>query len=305
MATPIATRALISTPMKWALGGWSFFIAENIILSENRTTLISHFGDSTYHIAYGTLSTAAMSSVFYGYFRKVKNAPPLMWSMNAPAPLGAKVMSFVCLSVGLGMMSQIPPKVQIPLHFVGGGNADDDGSKNNNNNSGVGNDSMAAATVPVPPSDNNQENEGWKVRCPFDFTDTKDTTQNSPVHGIERITRHPGLWSFGLLGLGNGLLVASLPQRAWLAMPAMVALLGGAHTDSRFRRGMGGQLSEEYDLVTSNLPFMAMVSGAQGRVSDVMREFGDEVKPINAMAAVCVSGLWVLRKGRGIKMPLR
>lgn len=290
MATPIAARAFMSTPMKWAVGGWSFFIAENFILSENRTYLISQFGDDMYHVAYGTLSTAAMSSVFYGYFKKVKNAEPLLWSLKSPAPLGAKVASFVCLSVGLGMASQIPPKVQIPVHFAG-----------NDNDSTAETDAIVAQSpnqaVPA-------EEMGWKVRCPFDFTDNKDT--GSPVQGLERITRHPGLWSFGLLGLGSRLLVPSLAQRAWLAMPAMMALIGGAHTDSRFRRGMGGTLSEEYDQATSNVPFLAMLSGAQGNVLDVLKEFSGEVKPLNAAIAVGVSGLWVLSKGRGVpKIQLR
>lgn len=277
--------------MKWAVGGWSFFIIENFILSENRTYLISSFGDDGYHIAYGTLSTAAMGSVLYGYFRKVKNAQPLLWSLNSPAPLGAKVCGFVCLSLGLGMASQIPPKVQMPVHFVG---------SNPNNDSGEISGMAPSSTADNAP---HSQEKGWKVRCPFDFTDKKDT--NSPVHGLERISRHPGLWSFGLLGLGNALLVPSLPQRAWLAMPAMVAIVGGAHTDSRFRRGMGGTLPEEYDRVTSNVPFTAMLSGAQGNVMDVLKEFSGETKPLNALIAVGVSGLWVLRRGRGVKMPLR
>ena len=136
-----------------------------------------------------------------------------------------------------------------------------------------------------------------------DFTDNKDT--NSPVHGLERITRHPGLWSFGIMGLGNALLVPSLPQKLWLAMPSLVALINGAHIDSRFRRGMGGELSKEYDDATSNVPFLALFSGAQGNVLTVIQDFSKEVKPLNALIAVGVSGLWVLRKGRGMKPPLR
>ncbi|KAL9186128.1 hypothetical protein ACHAXT_005366 [Thalassiosira profunda] len=290
MATPAASRALLSAPMKWAVGGWTFFIAENFILSENRTWLISEFGGDAYHAAYGTLSTAAMGSVFYGYFRKVRNTEPLLWSLAAPAPLGARVLGFACLSLGLGMASQIPPKVQIPVHFVSGGEND-----NKLATSPLASEPVAAAPTAT------QEEGGWKVRCPFDFTDNKDA--NGPVHGLERITRHPGLWAFGLLGLGNAFLVPSLPQRLWLAMPSMVALAGGAHTDSRFRRGMGGTLTEEYDAATSNVPFLAMLTGAQGNVGDALRDFAEEVKPLNALVAVGVSGLWVLRRGRGVKMP--
>lgn len=284
-----ASHILSKPAMRWAAGGWTFFIAENFILSENRTYLIENYGDDAYHYAYGTLSTAAMSSVFYGYFKKVKDAPPLLFK-GPTIPLGAKVASFLCLSLGLGMASQIPPKIQIPVEFVV-------------NNSSAGNENNTIATSaaatsevmgPAPPT---MEGEGgWKVRCPFDFTDNKDT--NSPVHGLERISRHPGLWSFGLLGLGSAFLVPSLPQRVWLAMPSMVALIGGAHTDSRFRRGMGGELSEEYDKVTSNVPLVAMLSGAQGNVIDVMNDFSSEIKPLNAAIAVGTAGLWVMSRGR-------
>ncbi|EED90745.1 predicted protein [Thalassiosira pseudonana CCMP1335] len=126
------------------------------------------------------------------------------------------------------------------------------------------------------------------------------------IHGLERITRHPGLWSFGLIGLGNALLVPSLPQRVWLSMPLMVALVGGSHTDSRFRRGMGGTLSNEYDEKTSNVPFLAMLSGKQGNVVDVCRELCWEGKGLNAVLALGVAGVWVARRGRGVvKMPVR
>jgi len=261
------------------------FIAENFILSENRTYIISKVGDDVYHGIYGTFSTIAMGSVFFGYFKKVKNAQPMLWNISQSAPLPAKIGSFVCMSIGMGMISQMPPKIQIPVHYASSTDAQQLATS-------------AAVTIAAPEQ---QVEKGWKVRCPFDFTDNKDT--NSPVHGLERITRHPGLWSFGLLGLGNALLVPSLPQRLWLSMPLMVALVGGAHTDSRFRRGMGGTLNEEYDEATSNIPFLALFSGAQGNVVDRLQDFAEEVKPLNLALAVGVSGLWVLRKGRGVKVP--
>lgn len=240
-----------------------------------------------------------MSSVFYGYFKKVKNASPMIWRLGGPAPLSAKLASFVCLSVGLGMASQVPPKLQIPVHYQGdiANSSGDESSINKNNNIGP---------VENATSSNNTEG-GWKVRCPFDFTDnhSQKGEGNNQVHGLERISRHPGLWSFGLLGLGSALLVPSLPQRAWLAMPAMVAIVGGAHTDSRFRRGMGGELPVEYDEVTSNVPFVAMLTGAQGNVLEVCKEFAGEVKVLNAAIAVGAAGAYVLGKGRGAKIPFR
>ena len=294
MAAPIATNALKFSSMKWAIGGWTFFIVENFVLSENRTYIISNFGDDSYHIAYGTLSTVAMASVFYGYFKKVKNAPPLLWSLGGPAPLSAKVVSFVCLSLGFSMASQVPPKLQIPIQYDGI-------TKSREGDNSVAQSLGKTHHDTYPP---NKEG-GWKVRCPFDFTDHHSHETTSSVRGLERISRHPGLWSFGLLGLGNAFILPSVPQRVWLSMPAMVALVGGAHTDSRFRRGMGGELSQEYDKRTSNVPFWAMLSGAQGTVADVFREFGGEIKILNAAIAFGAAGVFVLRKGKSVKMPMR
>lgn len=283
----VAASKLVSPAMKWAVGGWSFFILENLVLSENRTYIINELGDDGYHMAYGTLSTCAMASVFYGYFRKVRDTAPLLWKIGGPVPLPAKIGSFICLSVGLGMASQVPPKFQIPLHYGEAKSIPD-----------------VSSTDTAMPQPEQSTGSGWKVRCPFDFTDKpKDAQSSCDVHGLERISRHPGLWSFGLLGLGTAFLVPSLPQRAWLMMPAMVALIGGSHTDSRHRRGMGGELSLEYDKLTSNVPFLAIISGAQGNVYDVGKKMVDdgELKVLNAAIAVGAAGVFVLSKGRGRK----
>ena len=42
----MAAAQYLSPAMRWAVGGWSFFIAENAILSENRSFLIDSLGDS-------------------------------------------------------------------------------------------------------------------------------------------------------------------------------------------------------------------------------------------------------------------
>lgn len=51
--TGVASRSLSallkSKDMQWAAGGWIFFVAENAILSENRTYLIQELGDDNYH----------------------------------------------------------------------------------------------------------------------------------------------------------------------------------------------------------------------------------------------------------------
>ena len=284
-----------------------------------------------YHIAYGSASSVAMISILYGYINKVRNAPPYVWPLGSAAPLSARIMSFACLSLGLGLVGQLPPKIQIPVHFVSRvnndwddniGDGDERSGGNQNNPSGklLTNDNVAQSATATAATSMQEERAGggggWKVRCPFDFTDKRkidattttdgngkfDTPATVQLHGIERITRHPGLWSFGLIGLGHGLLVPSLPQKAFLCMPAMVALLGGSHSDSRHRRGLGGTLDSDYDKATSNIPFYAMLSGRQGSsdVAEVLSEFWmNEVKHSNAILAMGASALWVLMKGRG------
>lgn len=293
MAAPLAHH-LPTTPLKWAVGGWTFFLLENVLLSENRTYLLSRLGDAGYHAVYGACSTLAMGSVAYGY-KRVRGAAPFLRDASCAAfPTAAgKMAGFVCLGLGLGMMSQMPPKLQIPVRYYGG-----EGNDRSDDVAEIPKSSTKCNEPAVRPS-------GWKVRCPFDFTDKKSESGSS-VHGLERISRHPGLWSLAFLGLGNALLVPSIPQRVWLSMPLLVAWIGGAHTDSRFRRGMGGELTREYDEMTSNVPFWAMVTGRQGNVLEVWKEAAEEIKPLNAALAVGAAGMFVWRRGRGgVKMPMR
>lgn len=258
--------------IRWAAGGWSFFIAENALLSENRTWLIEQLGDERYHLVYGTLSTVATASIGYAYYsiRNTSMPPALTIWTKPPAMLSLPVVGgWICLSLGAVMASQAAPKMQIPVALVD-----------------------TAATTSS--SSSSITSKSLQVRCPFDFSDKKHTADSSNVQGLERITRHPGLWSLGFWGLGQACLAASWPQRIWWCGPATVAWLGGWHTDSRFRRGMGGSLSPHYECQTSNIPFMALASGKQG--SGSWRELAQDIKPLNAMVAVTGSSLWVLRK---------
>lgn len=55
--------ALSHKGVQLIVGGWTFFIAENLILSENRDFLVGELGETTYRNLYGTLSTAACGCV--------------------------------------------------------------------------------------------------------------------------------------------------------------------------------------------------------------------------------------------------
>lgn len=270
MSFLVSAASRKSPLLRWAAGGWAFFILENAVLSENRTYLIQQLGDDQYHAVYGTFSTIASASIGYAYWTirrqlQAKSIPPslILWKKSARPPLFNLALSWTCLSVGLIMASQVAPKMQIPVSIGSSG---------------------GGATQ-------------FQVRCPFDFSDKHNSDDANNVRGLERITRHPGLWSFGLVGLGQSILAYYVPLRIWWTGPAAVAWLGGWHTDSRFRRGMGGILPPHYESKTSNVPFVAMMTGKQGSGSWehlVTRE----IKPLNAALGVVVSSLWILRRIR-------
>ena len=78
-------------------------------------------------------------------------------------------------------------------------------------------------------------------------------------------------------------------------MPLAVAWIGGAHTDSRFRRGMGGTLEPEYDRQTSNIPFAAMIT-SQGGWDALLKE---ELKLWNLVAAMAFAASHVFSRRYG------
>ena len=230
----LSAAALPVTPprniLRWAIGGWCFFIAENTLLSENRALLISKLGDEErYRMLYGACSTTACASIAVGYHR-TRGAAPLQWAASASPP-GVRVATcFVLQAIGLAGLLQSVPKLQIPY-----GPAD------------VREDRPHAAAKP------------WAVRCPFDFT------HHDGLHGVQRVSRHAGLWSFAAICLGAAAVVPSVPQASCLAMPTLVAFLGGAHTDSRHRRGIGGELPASLEAMTSNVPRRRVAGGRAGR----------------------------------------
>ena len=249
-----AAAPIFTTNMRWAVGGWSFFIAENTLLSENREAIITAIGNESYHTCYGTLSTAALASIAYG-FRRVRGASPLQWT--GPPPMARVVAGTILSTGGMASLLQMMPTFQVPVHIA-------EGSKQ------------------------------WSVRCPFDFQ-AKDAGPDGEPHGMGRISRHSGFWTMAALCGGSAMVTASVPQAACLAMPTLVAMVGGAHQDSRFRRGMGGYLSPEADRQTSNIPFYAL---AMGRQEGGWAKLWEECKGINLAAAVCAGVVLAVRRGR-------
>jgi uncharacterized membrane protein len=113
------------------------------------------------------------------------------------------------------------------------------------------------------------------------------------IYGTKRITRHDNFWSLGLLGLGTALGTPFATEVIMFSMPALFALVGGAHQDYRFRRGSGGQLAPEVDAVTSHLPFGALLTGQQD-----WNALARELKWTNASLAVALAVMLALKRGR-------
>ena len=164
--------------VRWILGGWIFFMGENVVLSHNRQAIIEFAGDREYHLAYSALSTTACCSILWGYFRHGRNKGPVLWRVGSPAQqAGALILQ------GLGLIgfSQLLPRLQLPFVVAP-----------QTNNKAV---SSATPPSPSPPA--------ISVRCPMDFTPVDVPADG--VYGVKRVTRHPTFWSLGLLGLGTAL----------------------------------------------------------------------------------------------------
>jgi uncharacterized membrane protein len=180
--------------VRWIALGWSAFIAENAILSENRQLVIDRLGDKEYHWLYNTLSTAACSSIAYGYFRHGRRQGPLLWRT---AGAGMQLAALSLQALGLIGMSQFAPKLQLPVAL--GGHA-------------VSDSAIPAASKVV-----------LRSRCPIDFSPADIPADG--IYGMKRVTRHPQLWSLGLLGLGAAFGTPFATEVILFAAPVRLVLL--------------------------------------------------------------------------------
>ncbi len=73
----MTSQIFSSKAVRWISFGWTAFIAENVILSQNREWIIEKYGKDNYHVTYSALSTAACGSIAYGFFKHRKQGPTL------------------------------------------------------------------------------------------------------------------------------------------------------------------------------------------------------------------------------------
>ena len=268
MSTSIVFKELLaSRGARWIAAGTAAFVGENLILSHNRTEIIKHFGPNVYHISYSALSTAAVGSVAWGYY-KYKGAGQVLWDCSK---LRVRLCSFSLLSLGLIGLSQMFPKLQIPFEVP-----------------------MLTKEVETETTSQNivhySKKEGWfKPKCPFDFK--ADDVPSDGVYSLARVTRHANLWSLAFTGLGIAAITPFVADVVFLSSPTVIAATLGAHKDWRYRRNIGGYLAPEIDIVTSNIPFLAILQGNQSTL-DVLQE----IKGLNAFVAVCAAAILVARK---------
>ena len=281
--------------VRWIGLGWAAFITENLVLSHNREEIISAFGNDKYHLAYNILSTAACSSIGYGLYRHGK----VGGAVFSRRGIGGQLVGVTLHALGLTGLSQLAPALQIPIGIT-------DQST-----------SVKVEHLPGGTDDTKQQSSAgslkstFYVRCPMDF---RRKGENGGITGMERVTRHPALWSLGIASLGTAVTtgwsvlflldvecrsflmyfcVVYYPYRVMFTFPIVFSFIGSTHQDYRFRRHNGGSLSPEQEAVTSNIPFLAFLEGRQQ-----MAVLRDEIKWTNAGIAVLTAILLGLRRYR-------
>ena len=240
------------------------------------TTTTSAVGDDNYHAVYNTLSLTACSSTLYGYLKYRGTGPKLFNPKNPVLALGA----FVLQSTSFIAISQLAPKLQIPVVF---GSSSDSSSSSSSNQ-------MQDVPSSVHESQPKHKNDkSYAVRCPIDFK-AADVAEGG---GLERITRHPMLWILGFMGAGTALTSVYACEAICFGFFPLFALIGSSHQDYRHRRNSGGLLTPEKDATTSNIPFLALISGKQ-KWSDVV----NEAKIVNAGVGITVGLVLALKRIR-------
>jgi len=264
---------LANKGVRWIGGGWLFFITENVVISHNREPIIQQFGDKNYHYVYNTLSTAACASIGYGFFKHRTEGGPILrpQNFNLASWHLLRLPAFALTTLGLIGFSQLVPKVRLPF----------------------GEASSQEKCLDVQKRDKKEENGSMVARCPLDFT-PPDIPKDG-IYGLQRVTRHPQLWSLGSLGAGAALCTPYLPQVAFFSGPLLFAMIGTSHIDHRYRRNIGGTLTPEKEAVTSNIPFCALLTGRQSWSS-----LAEELKWTNASIATILAIILQLRRGRAV-----
>mmetsp|Transcript_27985 Transcript_27985/g.66298 ORF Transcript_27985/g.66298 Transcript_27985/m.66298 type:complete len:100 (+) Transcript_27985:847-1146(+) len=91
--------------------------------------------------------------------------------------------------------------------------------------------------------------------------------------------------------MGSAVATPFAAEAVLFSGPALMALIGGWHQDTRFRKGSGGVLTPEMEAATSHLPFVALLSGRQS-----WQALASEMQLENAGVAVSLAAVLYLRR---------
>lgn len=98
--------------------------------------------------------------------------------------------------------------------------------------------------------------------------ETKGLAMAEPARGVLRITRHPFLWGVALWGAGHALVNGERFALMLFGALTFMVIFGARSIDRKGRARAGW---DQFEAVTSNLPFMAIT---QGRNSLKLGEIG-------------------------------
>ena len=263
-------------------------------------------------MTYNSLSLLACSSIGYGFWKYGRRAtkssttpmlPVRYWNVGS---IPFRTLALVCHTIGLIGISQIFPKFQIPLTFTFDHDPNEYSLSTNPNafatstgtgagvNNELTNDNSKFPEISKNDSVNMIDNDekirrtiNFRAQCPIDFKYEKDSAKKndeSIIYGMKRVSRHSTLWSLGIFALGSSLRTRMVPSVIMFTMPIIFAAIGSTHIDYRYRRGNGGLLTPEMENETSNIPFVALMTGKQN-----WNDLKNEMKDVNAGIACAIA----------------
>jgi len=232
-------------------------MVENLVLSENKTTIKRMWGGNSgpkaYQNLYSTCSTLAVGSTFLAYWRFARSGIQL-----APRSLPMHAAALVLRAGGLIAVGQLLPAFDMNKALT----------------------TLGMSQLGV---------EG--ALCPYGV-DLKAGEGHGEVYGIHRVSRRPELFGLMAVGIGGALKATTPTAIAFHGVGPVLCLTGLAMHGDRSQRlnQVGGELSPEKEAQTSVLPFLALFDGRQSWSTLL-----EEIDPINAKIAIGLAVLMALR----------
>ncbi|KRX04934.1 hypothetical protein PPERSA_06568 [Pseudocohnilembus persalinus] len=256
---------------RYAALGWGLFVTENLALSENRTYIIDKLGLNTYRSIYGCFSTISMASVAISYFKYSKGD----WMIGGKIGYGKRLAGLLLQGFALSLYFQSVPLIRF----------DRQSPQDENNNQQFQKEIFEAK----------DSKTGKKINKVSESTQTTITAEDLKFPQSHHTwSRHPQLWALGLFGLGSALMTPYMSRVVFCTCPLLAISILSSHQDSRFRRGIGGQLTEEMEKQSSNFPGLRYLDGTYSFSKFIY----DDMKVSNVAIAWGIAFLLNIRRGR-------